>query len=86
MSDNIDNFGKVAGIAGTQTVKVWGGIFNNGGTIYNVSTTTLAVAGGQLVDNTTNYIHFLLSTQTFSVTASSTLTGAVCMSSVVVTG
>lgn len=30
MSDNIDNFGFVTQVAGTQTVKVWGGIFNNG--------------------------------------------------------
>lgn len=86
MSENIDNFGKVSPIAGTQTVKVWGGIFNNNGTIYNVATATLAVAGGQLVDNSTNYIHFVLSTQLFTVTASSTFSGAVCMASVVVSG
>jgi len=63
-----------------------GGIFNNNGTVYNVANSTLAVTGGQLVDNSTNYIHFVLSSQTFTVTPSSTLAAAVCMGSVVVAG
>lgn len=86
MSDHIDNFGDIAQIEGTQTVKVWWGIFNNGGTVYNVDSITLAVSWGQLVDNTTNYVHFNLTTRVFVVTASSTLAVAICMGSVVVAG
>lgn len=86
MSDNIDNFGDINQIDGTQTVKVWWGVFNNGGTVYNVSSQTLIVTVGQLVDNTTNYIHFDIATRLFIVTASSTLAAAVCMASVVVSG
>lgn len=86
MSDNIDNFGDINRIDGTQTVKVWGGVFNNGGTVYNVSSQTLIVTVGQLIDNTTNYIHFDIATRLFIVTASSTLAAAVCMASVVVAG
>lgn len=86
MSDNIDNFGFVTQVTGTQTVKVWWGIFNNGWTIYNVSNTTLSITSGQLVDNSTNYIHFNLSTRLVSVEVSSTKAGAICFASVVVTG
>lgn len=86
MSDNIDNFGDINQIDGTQTIKVWWGVFNNGGTVYNISSQTLIVTAGQLVDNTTNYIHFDITTRLFIVTASSTLAAAVCMASVVVAG
>ncbi len=86
MSDNIDNFGDINQIDGTQTIKVWGGVFNNGGTVYNVANQTLIVTVGQLVDNTTNYVHFDIATRLFIVTASSTLAAAVCIGSVVVTG
>lgn len=86
MSESIDNFGLISQIDGTQTVKVWWGVFNNMGTVYNVSSSTLAITWGQLSDNTTNYIHLVLSTQLFTVTASSTLAGAICMGSVVTSG
>lgn len=84
MSENIDNFGKVAVIAGTQTVKVWGGIFNNSGIVYTINSQIFIITSGQLVDNSTNYIHFDLTTKLFVVSASSTYGNWVCMASIVV--
>lgn len=85
MSENIDNFGEINAIDWTATIRVWWGVFNNGWTVYNVASQIFSISGGQLVDNSTNYVHFDLTTRLFLITASSTLAWAVCMGSVVVT-
>lgn len=45
-----------------------------------------AITGGQLVDNTTNYIYLNLTTNLFVVTQNAVLAGAIQMASVVCAG
>lgn len=84
MSDNIDNFGDINLIEGTQTIKVWGWVFNNSGIVYQIANQVFIVTSGQLVDNSTNYVHFDLTTRLFVISASSTYWAWICMASVVV--
>ena len=86
MSDNIDNFGDINQISGTQTISVWWGVFNNSGIVYNISSQTFIVTAGQLIDNSTNYVHFDLLTRLFVISASSTYGNWVCVASIVVAG
>lgn len=86
MSDNIDNFGDINQISGTQTISVWWGVFNNSGIVYNIASQTFIVTSGQLIDNSTNYVHFDLLTRLFVISASSTYWNWVCVASIVVAG
>ena len=86
ISNHIDTFGYVERITGTQTINVEWWNYNGNGVTYAVANQTFAITWGQLVDNTTNYVYFNLTTNLFTVTQTATLTAAIQMASVVCSG
>lgn len=82
LSDNVDTFGRVLKSTTAEAIIVSGGYFNNNGTTYTVANQTFTISGGQLVDNTTNYVYLNLATQLFVITQTAVLTAAIQMASI----